>query len=555
MKLYKVNRILVMTIILVLVSLACGTSNPPVQTQAPEIQPTPTTPTSQNPSKPNNNGQVGGSRIDLIAATVQIYGLVTMNGQLSPIYSGSGTIISASGLILTNAHVASPASQGDTSDEPDALAIGVMDKEDRPPVFLYYANVQAVDGYLDLAVIQITSTMDGAYVDPGSLNLPYVQLGNSDDLHVGDHIDIFGFPGIGGDTITFTDGNVSGFTSEDGIGDRAWIKTDATFAGGNSGGLAANDAGYIIGVPTIASSGSDGNITDCRVVQDTNGDGQLDSGDTCIPIGGFINGLRPINLAMPLIKAAQSGQQYASPFGDSNQPTSNGSGSESFSQVTWYTGSGGADCEMVNQVNSFPSGTYSMAAAFDFSGMTDGEPWAEEWTVDGETLYSSDYVWNLGRQGTTYSCLYNETQPMPDGNYHVEFYAGQNYDRLTQGDVTVGGGGGNNPNPNVGQGVVTVFGQVYDVNSNNPLPDAEVYVLNPGTTYAEWKANNYADADIFSFATSDNQGNYTLPDKLVLNIGYTFVVYKDGYTITFGDDLVWTDQDPLNYQMDISLSN
>lgn len=552
MKLYKVNRILVMVVILVLVSLACGTSNPPVQTQAPQSQPTPTNPP---PPKPNDNGQAGSSRTDLIAATVQIYGLVTINGQLSPIYSGSGTIISSNGLILTNAHVASPASQGDTSDEPDALAIGVMDKEDKPPVFLYYANVKAVDGYLDLAVIQITSTMDGAYVDPDSLNLPYVQMGNSDDLHVGDHIDIFGFPGIGGDTITFTDGNVSGFTAEDGIGDRAWIKTDATFAGGNSGGLAANDAGYIIGVPTIASSGSEGNITDCRVVQDTNGDGELDSGDTCIPIGGFINGLRPVNLALPLIKAAQSGQQYASPFGGSDQPTSNGSGNEAFGQITWYTGSGGADCEMVDQVSSFASGTYSMAAAFDFSGMTDGEPWAEEWTVDGDVLYSSDYVWNLGRQGTTYSCLYNETQPMPDGNYHVEFYAGENYDRLTQGDVTVGGGGGGNPNPNVDQGVVTVFGQVYDVNSNNPLPDAEIYVLNPGTTYANWKANNYADADIYSFTTSDYQGNYTLPDKLALNIGYTFVVYKDGYSITFGDDLVWTVQDPLDYQMDISLSN
>lgn len=547
MNLRKTHRIWSMALLLAIVTLACGSEVPPVQTQDPSFQ---TTPVSQVP----NNGQVGGSRSQLIAATVQIYGLVSMNGQLSPVYSGSGTIISPTGLILTNAHVASPASQGDTADEPDALAIGIMDREDQPPVFLYYASVMAVDGYLDLAVIQINASMDGAYVDPGSLNLPYVKLGNSDDLHVGDHIDIFGFPGIGGDTITFTDGNVSGFTSEEGIGDRAWVKTDATFAGGNSGGLAANDAGFIIGVPTIASSGTEGNITDCRVVQDTNGDGQLDSNDTCIPIGGFINGLRPINLALPLIKAAQSGQQYASPYGGGTKPTSNGSGSESFGRITWYTGTGGADCQLGSQVNSFPSGTYAMAAAFDFSGMTDGEPWAEEWTVGGEVLYSSDYVWNLGSQGSTFSCLYNETQPMPEGNYHVEFYAGQDFALLTQADVSVGGGG-SNPNPNVARGVVTVFGQVYDVNSNNPLPNAEVYVLNPGITYADWKANNYADADIFSFAKSDNQGYYSLPDKLALNIGYTFVVYVEGYTITFGDDLVWTDQDPVNYQMDVSMSN
>jgi S1-C subfamily serine protease len=242
MKLQMMKRIWIMVLVLVLVTLACGTTDEPVQTQEPQP-----TPNSQNQVQPINNSSAGSSRTDLIAATVQIYGLVSINGQLTPIYSGSGTIINPNGMILTNAHVASPASQGDTEDEPDALAVGVMDKEDRPPVFLYYANVKAVDGYLDLAVIQITSTMDGAFVDPSSLQLPYVQLGNSDNLHVGDHINIFGFPGIGGDTITFTDGNVSGFTSEDGIGDRAWIKTDATFAGGNSGGLAANDSGYIIG--------------------------------------------------------------------------------------------------------------------------------------------------------------------------------------------------------------------------------------------------------------------------------------------------------------------
>ncbi|OGN74572.1 MAG: hypothetical protein A2X25_06740 [Chloroflexi bacterium GWB2_49_20] len=566
MKLQKVNRIWHMLAVLAMVTLACinldNNTVQPVPTQVPQVQPPqvqPTevqaTPVSQNPVIPNNNGQTGSSRTELIAATVQIYGLQTKNGELTPIYTGSGTIISPSGLILTNAHVASPASQGEDEYEPDALAIGMMDQEDQPPVFLYFAKVAAVDGYMDLAVIQITSTMDGANVNPNNLNLPFVQLGNSDDLHVGDHIDIFGFPGIGGETITFTDGNVSGFIAEEGMGDRAWIKTDATIAGGNSGGLAANDTGYIIGVPTSASAGTGGNVTDCRVVQDTNGDGTLDSRDNCIPIGGFINGLRSINLALPLIKAAQSGQQYASPFGAPSQPSSSGSGREAFNQVTWYTGTGGADCELGDQVNSYSSGVNAMAAAFDFSGMTDGESWAEEWTIDGEVLYSSQYVWNLGSQGSTYTCLYNSQSPMPDGNYHLELYAGEELNRLAQSDVIVGGSGGSNPNPNVATGVVTLFGQVYDANSNNPLPNAEVYVLQPGTTFDQWKANEFADGDIFTFAKSDNQGNYTLPDKLALNVGYSIVVYVEGYSITFGDDLVWTDQDPVNYQMDISMSN
>ena len=556
MKLRKINRFWYMLAVLAIVTLACGGE---VQTQVqntPEQQtPLPQNPLPQNPVSPNS-GQTGSSRTNLIAATVQIYGLVTKNGKLTPVYSGSGTIISPNGLILTNAHVASPASQGDTESEPDALAIGLMDQEDKPPVFQYFAQVRAVDGYLDLAVIQISTSMDGASVDPNGLNLPFVPLGNSDQIHVGDRVNIFGFPGIGGETITFTEGSVSGFTAEEGLGDRAWIKTDATISGGNSGGLAASDTGYIIGVPTSASAGTGGNVTDCRVVQDTNGDGVLDSHDTCIPIGGFINGLRPVNLALPLIKAAQSGQQYASPFGSQGgQPNNNGSGQEAFSQVTWYTATGGSDCKPDSQVDSFPSGINSIAAAFKFGGMTDGEPWGEKWTVDGSELYSSNYTWNLGSSGTTYTCLFSDSQALPDGNYHMELYGGKNLDRLAQSDVVVGGNQGNNPVPPPSQGVVTIFGTVYDSNSNNPLPGAQIFVLVPGTNFAQWKDSNFDEKYVLASATSDNQGKYQLPVKLALNVGYTILAYLDGYKINYGDDLTFTSKDPVNYQLDVPLSN
>lgn len=549
MKLQPNFRIWLAFAVLILAVLACGPNvvQTVVPTQVPQAQ---ATPSSQNQGS-TNDGQI--TTASLIKSTVQIYGLQKQNGKLTPIYSGSGTIISSTGLILTNAHVASPASQGDTSNEPDALAIGMMNKEDEPPVFSYFAKVKAVDGYLDLAVIQITTTLDGTDVDPSSLNLPFVPLGDSDQLHVGDSIKIFGFPGIGGETITFTTGNVSGFTSEEGLGDRAWIKTDATIAGGNSGGLASNNAGYLIGVPTSASAGTGGNVTDCRVIQDTNGDGVVDSRDTCIPIGGFINGLRPVNLALPLIKAAQMGQAYVTPYGGPSQSTSSGSGSEAFGPITWYTATGGSDCQVKDPVTGFPSGTTAMAAAFSFSGMTDGEPWAEKWTVDGQELYSTQYSWNSGDQGNTYTCLFNSQSGMPEGNYHIELYAGTNLSLMTQSDVTVGGES-NGALPPTSEGVVTVSGQVLDADSLNPLPGAEIYVLNPGINFDKWNSDGFANADIFTYAKADNQGNYTLPDKLALNVGYTIVVYAEGYKITYGDDISWTDQDPTNYRMNLKLS-
>ena len=62
-------------------------------------------------------------------------------------------------------------------------------------------------------------------------------LGDSDALHLGDDILILGYPGIGGETITLTRGEVSGFhLCKRGYGNRAFIKTSATIAGGNSGG-------------------------------------------------------------------------------------------------------------------------------------------------------------------------------------------------------------------------------------------------------------------------------------------------------------------------------
>jgi hypothetical protein len=192
-----------------------------------------------------------------------------------------------------------------------------------------------------------------------------------------------------------------------------------------------------------------------------------------------------------------------------------------------------------------------MYATFDFSGMTDGEPWAEKWSLDGEVGYDGQYAWDQGSQGNYYTCMTNNGSPMPDGSYTLELSAGQNLDLLTQSDVVIGGGG---PGPNTNQGVVTVFGQITDADSGNPLPGAQVFVLLPGITYSQWEANNYDEANLFSYAMADDQGNYILPDKLALDVGYTFAIYADGYGITYGDNLVWTSQDPLDYQMDISLS-
>jgi S1-C subfamily serine protease len=531
----KLNRIWLAALALVLASVACvgGGETPQPVTPIPN-NPTPTT-----------------GRNTLIASTVQIYGLFNKNGQLVPGYVGSGTIISQDGLILTNAHVADPAAVGDPEYHPDALAVGLVQSEDKPAVFSYRAQVVAIDGYLDLAVIRIVSGLDGSSINPADLRLPFVPLGDSDQVHVGDHVNIYGFPAIGGETITYTDGNVSGFTAEAQVGDRAWIKTDATISGGNSGGLAANDAGAIIGVPTQASSGAGGDITDCRVIQDTNGDGVLDERDTCIPIGGFINALRPINLARPLINAAQTGMAYTSPFGQIGGNTPGG-GSETFGPVTWYQAD--VNCTKGNQVNSFPTGISAMTAVFSFSNMTDGQAWGSIWTANGQQIYTSNDAWDSGNSGTYSFCLFNSKNPIPDGNYAVQFFVGAEQRVLTQGSVVVGSGTTPPPTQPPSTSGISLYGTVTDSSTGRPVADAYVFVLMSGVNYDSWAAANYPDSQILMMTKTDANGNYRMPLTFPRNMPFTIVISARGYYDKYGDNLVWSDSDPSDYRIDAQLN-
>jgi S1-C subfamily serine protease len=74
----------------------------------------------------------------------------------------------------------------------------------------------------------------------------------SDGLSLGDPIYIGGYPGIGADTFTFTQGVVSGR-----VGDEL-IKTSALIDSGTSGGAAFDSGGTYVGVPTAAAKGEIG---------------------------------------------------------------------------------------------------------------------------------------------------------------------------------------------------------------------------------------------------------------------------------------------------------
>ena len=140
-----------------------------------------------------------GSDTRLAKATVRIN---------APDYSGSGVIIDAKkGLIITNAHVGDSSAPGlavqypdeflDFPKSPTEFVISVSPGLDRAAEDQYRAQVVAVDGYLDMAVLKITKTAAGALISPGDLDgLTAMKIGNSDKVKTGDSIRIVGYPGV-----------------------------------------------------------------------------------------------------------------------------------------------------------------------------------------------------------------------------------------------------------------------------------------------------------------------------------------------------------------------
>jgi S1-C subfamily serine protease len=276
-----------------------------------------------------------GRAIDaVVQLSIVVRGVVDGEEQVIWYAVGSGTVVSPDGLILTNQHLITPAGvdeklaeletqlagEGKNADlhvDAERFMIAISDGRQLPDP-RYVARVIAEDPELDLAVLRIDADERGARLDPETLELPMLPLGSSDAVNLGETVHVFGFPAIGSGSLTYTIGIVSGFVFEERIDGTAWINTDAVTSGGNSGGAAVNDAGQLIGVPTSGSA------LDCRV-GDTNRDGVVGAEDVgCLPTGGSLTQVRPIDLARPLLASvdaevsAQAGPQTTAGLAASN---------------------------------------------------------------------------------------------------------------------------------------------------------------------------------------------------------------------------------------------
>ena len=149
---------------------------------------------------------------------------------------GSGVIVNAQGIVVTNAHVVK--ASGETE-----IRVALADKRE------FDATVVAEDEKNDIAVLRLSG---------GDGHFPVIAFEDSDTLEVGDLVLAIGNPfGVGQ---TVTSGIISALArTEIGASDaQVFIQTDAAINPGNSGGALVDMSGKLVGINTAIFSRSGG---------------------------------------------------------------------------------------------------------------------------------------------------------------------------------------------------------------------------------------------------------------------------------------------------------
>jgi len=182
---------------------------------------------------------------------------------------GSGAVVGNGSYVITNEHVVSTE---DLPSECTYLWVGFGADPAAEPDSWFAAEVLWSDYDLDLAILSLDDLRAG---ETRPLEIRY------DQLKLGDEISVFGFPSIGGDTLTLTKGIISGFDNVEGF-----YKVSAVINKGNSGGPVLDFNGKLIGIATA--------FFEAKV--------RCDKPDQCFTDGTNLGLVRPINAAQAAIR-------------------------------------------------------------------------------------------------------------------------------------------------------------------------------------------------------------------------------------------------------------
>jgi hypothetical protein len=196
------------------------------------------------------------NQADVASSVVNIFCPSTVAGEEAT--GGSGTIITEDGIILTNSHIIPQDKDNLHVDETGCIVV-LPDPISGQPQDIYLAHplvIPDLSDQYDLAFVSIYAAYydedEQKYVGVYPRKFPAfddTSRCTNENVKLGESVRIYGYPAIsGGYTLTLTDGIVSSF-SGDGL-----IVTSAKISNGNSGGLAVDKDGCMIGVPSLVNT-------------------------------------------------------------------------------------------------------------------------------------------------------------------------------------------------------------------------------------------------------------------------------------------------------------
>lgn len=448
---------------------------------------------------------------------------------------GTGTIVNRSGLIVTNAHN----TVTNTNCPGQSLLIAISRNPNEPPILQYRAEVVQANPGLDLALLRITQDLDGRLVDPAILSLPFVELGESSQVALDDTITVVGYPGVGNDSVEIRRGTISGFVAEPSGGNQAWFKTDAAIPGTMTGGGVYDQNARLIGIPTTAPVTNLVADTTCLFLQDTNDDGLVNQADRCVPVGGFINAIRPADFVRPLLRGASLGIRVNELTAPNFQATA--SGEAQFSNLFFSTAV--TEGMPASVVNSLPTGTTSLFLFFDYINLTAETVYELRVTtndIPNPTFSLAPVRWSGGEQGLWY--IGNNEQVWPNGVYEFALFI----DGLASGRATILIGGAPEEVPSFSNLLFVLldddgnqFGNGYVLGTGNTVNATFLYNnMQPDMAWsAIWYYNDseiYRSDDVWT-RDSDGLGDTSIVSDILLPGRYRLTLYIEGRLSALAD--------------------
>jgi putative serine protease PepD len=458
----------------------------------------------------------------------------------------SGSMLNQQGYILTNFHCIGYVTSGGRESDLDAMGlrpgdfynkkalslVAITDDPRQLPKPSYVAQVMASDSNLDVAVLKVIAYYNGKQKLPATLPVVSMNVADSDSVETLDEVFVIGYPGIAGDSVTATEGKISGFLDENSDGNFDWFKTDVLVNQGNSGGSAVNDNGELIGIPTARLQDKSGNV---------------------------IYLIRPVNVAAPYIKQAMKtggsttsvGNQPTTPAANATPPAAS---NQPFGPLTFGTGFTD-NSGVTGKATSFGSGVAEVHAGLPYQNMRNGTAWGYNWQLDGADVTGQPNVkWQYGASGILDLYLKGKNG-LSDGTYNLQvFLKGQ---LVQEGSFVVGQQNAGplqpeKPAVSNNDGVI-VTGTVVDHSTGKAILGAIVVFLQPGKSVDDFDNDNSKGKTdtLFSYGVTNAAGQFTIDTPLPRGEVYTAIVGAKGYQrIAENDALEIRADDPDMIELD-----